>query len=403
MIFRAGSMGCRFPEEIIMHNKKWLLAVLLLASSGAHAYEQLVQKQQFQLASYTTVAGANIAGLKVGYETYGQLNAVGDNAVFIPHFYSGNSHAAGRYQASDAAPGYWHGLIGSGKAIDTDKYFVISADTLANLNVKDPNTITTGPASIDPASGKPYGMRFPLVTAKDFVRVHKALLDQLGVKKLQAVVGASGGGIQAFEWAVEYPDMVERIVPVISPGLSISPYALAMLDAWAMPVRLDPAWQQGDYYSGPGPQAGLAEALKLVTLAARHHGWAEKEYAYRWAEPGKDPAANLGGRYLIESALDKAGAARAQAVDANSLLYTSRAYQRYNIEQDVGRIKARVLLMPARSDLLFPPELSHKAAARLKALGKQAEVAVIEGDGGHLDGLFQTSQLAEHIGKFLKK
>ena len=127
----------------------------------------LVNKQVFTLPSYTTVGGQEIRDVRVGYETYGKLNEAGDNAVFIAHFFSGTSHAAGKYKDSDAAPGYWDSLIGPGKAIDTDKYFVVSADTLVNVNVKDATVTTTGPASLNPATGKPYGMRFPVVSLRD--------------------------------------------------------------------------------------------------------------------------------------------------------------------------------------------------------------------------------------------
>jgi homoserine O-acetyltransferase/O-succinyltransferase len=167
------------------------LAAIFFAAS---AYAQLLtEKKFFTLPQYTTAGGKTIKNVRVGYETYGKLNAAGDNAVFVPHFFSGTSHAAGRYKADEKAAGYWDAIIGSGKAIDTDKYFVVSADTLVNLNVKSPMVGTVGPASLNPDTGKPYGSSFPVVSMKDSVRVHKALLDSLGVKKLQAVAGASGG------------------------------------------------------------------------------------------------------------------------------------------------------------------------------------------------------------------
>ncbi|HWV89867.1 MAG TPA: homoserine acetyltransferase, partial [Burkholderiales bacterium] len=223
-------------------------------------------KKFFALPQYTTAAGKTIKNVRVGYETYGKLNAAGDNAVFVAHFFSGTSHAAGRYKADEKAAGYWDAIIGPGKAIDTDKYFVVSADTLANLNVKSPLVGTTGPATVNPDTGKPYGSSFPVVSMKDSVRVHKALVDSLGIKKLQAVAGASGGSIQAMEWGVEYPELVERVIHVIGPGLEIQPYTLGMIDVWAMPIRLDPNWKGGDYYGGTEPSEGLAQALKVVTL-----------------------------------------------------------------------------------------------------------------------------------------
>jgi homoserine O-acetyltransferase len=150
------------------------VAAMAMAFGGfAAAYDGPVEKKVFTLPSYTTVGGTTLKDVKVGYETYGKLNAAGDNAIFVPHFFSGNSHAAGKYKDTDAAFGYWDPIIGSGRPLDTDKHFVVSADALANLNTKDPNTTTTGPASINPATGKPYAMTFPVVTYVDSVRCRR--------------------------------------------------------------------------------------------------------------------------------------------------------------------------------------------------------------------------------------
>src|SRR5205814_2243733 len=135
---------------------------------------------------------------------------------------------------------------------------------------------TTGPSTLNPGTGKPYGSAFPVVSMRDFVRAHKALIDSLGVKKLKAVAGASGGAIQAMEWGAAYPELVERVIHVIGPGLDIHPYVIAMLDAWVAPIKLDPNWKGGDYHGGPEPAAGLAQSLKLVTLTTVHFAWAEK-------------------------------------------------------------------------------------------------------------------------------
>ena len=161
-------------------------------------------------------------------------------SLLVCHYFTGTSHAAGKYKTEDAAPGYWDAIIGAGKAIDTDKYFVISIDTLLNVNTKDPNVTTTGPSTINPDTGQPYGMTFPVVSFRDFVNVQKALLDSLGIKKLVAVAGPSGGGIQATEWSAAYPDMVERVIAVIAPGLEIDSLGVGMLNLWSMPIMLDP-------------------------------------------------------------------------------------------------------------------------------------------------------------------
>ena len=377
--------------------------IALAAIADATAYDGPVEKKVFTMPSYTTVEGKTLKNVRVGYETYGKLNERGDNAIFIPHFFTGTSHAAGKYKPSDAAAGYWDPIIGSGKPIDTDKYFVISADALANLNTKDPNVTTTGPATVDPDTGKPYGMSFPVVSYRDTVQVHKALVDSLGVKQLQAVAGASGGSMQAMEWAARYPDFVERVVHVVGPGFDINPFVIQMLDVWALPIKMDPKWNNGDYYGKEEPASGVAQALMIVTITARGHGWAEKTFGYKWADPAKNPASGMSNLYAIEDALGKAGMARAATTDGNSMIYTAKANQLYNVGDDVKKIKAKILFVPARSDLIFPPELSQRAAERYRAQGGAADVAIIEGDGGHLDGVLNVAKQGEAIRAFLAR
>jgi len=362
----------------------------------------LVNKQIFTLPSYKTVAGQEIRDVRIGYETYGKLNDTGDNAIFVAHFYSGTSHAAGKYKESDAAPGYWDSIIGPGKAIDTDKFFVISADTLVNINVKDPMVTTTGPASIDPATGKPYGMRFPVVSMRDSVRVHKQLLDKLGVHQLAAAVGASGGSIQAMEWAALYPDFVKRVVHVIGPGFEISPYVIALLDVWSLPVRLDPKWKQGDYYGSGDPDDGVAEALKIVTVQTRHWDWAQATFGYAPADPDKLPGAAMGNRFKIESALEAGARARAKVADGNSIIYMSKANQLYRLsDEEVKGIKAKILFIPSYSDLVFPPKLSMEALQRFKKQGGQGMLYLLQGPGGHLEGVLNLDKAAGVISRFL--
>src|SRR5215510_8593789 len=196
-----------------------LLTVGLLAAPAA-AQDLMTEKKTFELPSYTTTGGKTIKNVRVGWESYGQLNTDKSNAILITHFFSGTSHAAGKYKPDDKAAGYWDAIIGPGKAIDTNTYYVISADTLVNLNAKDPNVVTTGPASVNPDTGKPYALSFPVVTIRDFVNVQKALLESLGIKQLHAVMGASMGALQAYEWASSYPEMVGKVVPVIGAGES---------------------------------------------------------------------------------------------------------------------------------------------------------------------------------------
>lgn len=390
--------------------KRSYLIIALTISSQTFAYDALVQKEVFEMPSYVTVGGKTIKNVKVGYETYGKLNAKGDNAIMICHFFSGTSHAAGKYKESDAAPGYWDSIIGPGKPIDTDKYFVISSDTLVNLGTGDPNVTTTGPASINPDTGKPYGMTFPIVTIQDFVHVQKALADKLGVKKFAAVAGASMGSLQTVEWAAQYPEMVERIIPVIPGGLEADPYLIAMAQIWANPILLDPNWNKGDYYDkDKKPTQGLEQALQVVTVNARHYGWAERLFGRKWTAEGKDPMSDWNNTYAIQDAIAKAGVGRAKISDANHFLYLVKANQLYrvgnaaSVEEGAKRIKAKALFLPAKSDLLLFPDYSKKAVEILKKQGNVVEYAEIPGDGGHLDGVTDVAKVGDKIKAFLKK
>ena len=377
---------------------------LALFVPPAFAQAQLItEKKFFTLPQYTTQGGKSIKNVRVGYETYGKLNSSGDNAIFIAHFFSGTSHAAGRYKADEKAAGYWDAIIGPGRAIDTDKYFVVSADTLANLNVKSPTVGTTGPATLNPDTGKPYGSSFPVITMGDSVRVHKALVDSLGVKKLVAAAGASGGSIQAMEWAAQYPEFVERVIHVIGPGLDIHLYVIGLLDLWMMPIKMDPNWKGGDYFGGPEPNEGVAQALKTVTLTALHFGWAEKVHGYKWAAEGKNPADAMNNLFAIEDSLYKTGQARAGATDAAHFVWMAKANQLYNLEKQQAQIKAKVLFLPSKTDMVFPPELSRRWAEKLRAQGNYVELYEIDGTSGHLDGLFSIAKVGEQIKAFLTK
>jgi homoserine O-acetyltransferase/O-succinyltransferase len=388
----------------MMRHRTAVLAVIALCSmswgSPAQADDLIVQKKTFALPSYTTVAGETIKSLEIGWESAGTLNSDKSNAVLITHYFSGTSHAFGKYSAEDKAAGYWDALIGTGKAIDTNKYFVLSADTLVTLNVNMPNVVTTGPASIDPDTGKPYGMTFPVVSIKDFVRVEKALIDSLGIKKLKAVVGASMGGLQAYEWAQSYPDGVDRIVAVVAYATP-EPYLIAWLDMWAQPIRLDPKWNNGDYYGKAPPLDGLKAALKLVTLHANSWEWARSTFGTAPAEEGKDPAKALANRFKIEGFLDQAATARAGLADANHFLYLCKANQLASV--DPANIKAPALVLYAPNDLVFYEPIVRETLEKIAAAGGSAEGATLVGPNGHLNAFTAIGQGAEKITAFLAK
>jgi homoserine O-acetyltransferase len=367
--------------------------------SPAFAQDLIVEKKTFELPRYETVAGDTIKNVRIGWEAAGTLNGDKSNAVLITHFFSGSSHAFGKYSASDAGAGYWDGIIGPGKPIDTSKYYVISSDTLVNFNAKAPNVVTTGPATINPDTGKPYGMTFPVVSIKDFVRVQKALIDSLGITRLR-VVGASMGGLQAYEWAASYPDMVERIVAAIStPAADL--YLTAWLGAWAEPVRLDPKWNGGDYYGRDEPLAGIRTGLKVATLHAFHYEWADKAFHGGPAEAGKDPKTALANRFKVETELEDLIAQRAAVVDANQFLYLVKANQLASA--DISRIKAPVLAIATPTDALFPPARVAQAVGKIAANGIPVETAQVTGPNGHWNGVLAIAQASEKIRAFLER
>jgi len=377
------------------------MAVLWMTLTPAvRADDLIVEKKTFALPNYTTVGGETIKSVKVGWESAGTLNADKSNAILITHFFSGTSHAFGKYSAKDKTAGYWDAIIGPGKAIDTNKYFVLSSDTLVNLNANMPNVVTTGPASIDPDTGKPYGMSFPVVGIKDFVRVEKALIDSLGITKLKAVVGASMGGLQAYEWAQSFPDSVERIVPVVAYATP-EPYLIAWLDTWAQPIRLDPKWNNGDYYGRAPPLDGLKAALKLVTLQANSWEWARATFGTAPAEADKDPGKAIGNKFKIEGFLDQAATARVALADANHFLYLCKANQLAAV--DPANIKAPVLVLYAPNDLVFYEPIVRETLEKIAAAGGSVGSGALVGPNGHLNAFTAIGQGADKIAAFLAK
>jgi homoserine O-acetyltransferase len=391
--------------------RQWIAGALgaacMVVTGMAAAQELIVEKKVFELPSFTTQGGRTLKNVKVGWESYGTLNADKSNAVLICHFFSGNSHAAGKYDAKDAAPGYWDAIIGPGKAIDTNTYFVLSSDTLVNLNTGDPKTTTTGPASIDPDTGKPYALDFPVVTVRDFIEVQKALVESLGIRKLALVAGPSMGSLQTYEWAATYPEMVAKAMPVIGVA-EADAMLIAWLDVWAAPILVDPNWNNGDYYGRTPPNAGLAKAFTAVTLQANHAEWANATFGRRPAKEGVEPGKALANRFQVQSILDNAGEARAKVSDANHFLYLIKANQLFaaggvSLADGLSKIKAPVLLITQPKDLVFTADAVARTADGLKQAGGNVTQVFIQGTRGHLDGVISMKQAEGAIRAFLEK
>ena len=386
----------------------WLVVFSSTAFGAANkADTMLVEKQHFTTKDFTTVSGVTLEQVDIGWESYGKLNANKDNVILITHYFSGTSHAAGKYKADDALPGYWDAIIGPDKAIDTNKYYVISSDTLVNANWHDENVITTGPASTNPKTGKPYGLDFPVVTITDFVNVQKRLLDSLGITKLHAVMGASMGSFQALEWATRYPDKVERLIHVIG-AATMDAWTVAALEKWALPIRLDKNWQQGNYYGKERPLDGLAATMLNITQDAMH------PIIYNASFPDftvLDEGALKDIRTLpkLNQVLAQRAMARAKTQDANHVLYLVRASQLFtagmqsDLTTALKNVSAKTLLLPATNDLLLRPENMRTVFDTMKAAGKDVEISEIEGGWGHLDGIFSIAPKAQLISEFLEE
>ena len=361
----------------------------------------VVEKKTFTQLELLLDCGVTLKNVEIGYETYGQLNPDMSNAIMVSHYFTGNSHAAGRYHADDAEPGYWDNLIGPGKGIDTDRYFVIATDSLRNLCVKNPMVITTGPATLHPETGAPWGAKFPVVTLGDDVKLQKALCEDMGIQKLHAVAGPSMGSLQTMEWTARFPEFVDRAICVIAAGLSTDAYLIALLNTWMAPIRLDANFRGGDYYGHAEPMDGLTEALKLVTFNAVHFQWAHRLYGRRWTDDAKNPLLNSDHEFSIESALQQTARARALTSDANSFIRLAQKVQLFSIADRKDKLRAKYLFLPATTDLLMFPEYSYEGVGELKALGLEASVVEIPGDGGHLDGLANAFKAADAIREFL--
>jgi homoserine O-acetyltransferase len=247
-------------------------------------------------------------------------------------------------------------------------------------------------------------MRFPILTIRDLVNAQKALVASLGIQRLHAVMGLSMGGMQSFEWATVFPDSTDRVIPVV--GLAEADgYWIENLDAWSTPIKLDPKWDQGDYYGKTEPLDGLAASYRVVVYEAQNYGSVSKTVDRKWAQEGKDPAKSWNNEFMAEHALDDL----AKTADANSFLYQVKAMQLFvagdgpSMDAGLSKVKARLLILPAKSDLMIYPKYSQEAAERLRQLGKSVEYHEVPGSGGHIDGIYNMATVGSIIEKFLSE
>ncbi len=349
-----------------------------------------------------TNSGKTLPEVRVAYETYGALSASGDNAVLVVHALTGDAHAAGFHTLDDPRSGWWDPMIGPGKAIDTRKYFVVSSNNLGGCSG------TTGPTSINPVTGSVYNMDFPVITVEDTVRVHRLLLEHLGVKRLKTVIGGSLAGMQTLEWGLRYGDFCDSVIPVAG-AARLDPMGIAWDKIARRAITADNEWKDGDYAPDQGPRKGLSAARMLahITYLSRGIMWEKFGREVRDKDKMLDDIAS---RFEVESYLDHQGEKFVTRFDANSYLYISRMMDLYDasagfesLEASLSRLNTKCMLVCFISDWLFPPERSIEIAQILQKLGRKVELHTVESTYGHDAFLVQYDKLTEVVGGFLER
>lgn len=387
------------------------ILLILITVTYSYSYDKTVVKKVFTLDSLLLESGETLNNIEIGYETYGTLSSNKDNVILICHGYSGTSHAAGRYSTDDDTYGWWDAIIGKNKAIDTDKYFVISTDTLCNINTKDPNVVTTGPASINPETGKHYGLSFPMIKFEDIIKVQYKLLESLGIKHLVAVMGPSMGGIQTWQWAITYPNYMDKIIPVIATPKADG-WLIGWLNLWGKPILLDPNWNNGNYYDeNKKPIDGTSLALQIISMSENGSGWADSTFDRRAADDSLNPEQSLFNLFEIEKTLvDTSMYSAKNTVDANSMLYLNKAIALFDIskgfrsmEDALNNIEAEILIINSKTDILFTHSEILEYINIFEKLNKPISHYEIDSPYGHLGGLYDINQASGIIKKFLNK
>jgi homoserine O-acetyltransferase len=364
---------------------------------------------------FTCDDGQILPGFTLRYETYGRLNAACDNAILVCHALSGDHHCAGIYALTDKKTGWWNNLIGPGKALDTNKFFVLCANVLGGCQG------SSGPASINPATDRAFGISFPAVTIRDMVRSQRRLLDSLGLTSLYAALGGSMGGMQALQWGIEYPGYTRRVLAMATTARE-SAQAIAFNEVGRQAILQDPEWNGGDYPKNGGPRVGLAIARMMAHITYLSDASMDRKFGRRAVAPravtNSTPAplsATVAGsrtafdvQFEVESYLRYQGQSFINRFDANSYLYITRAIDRFDLDGTYGSLEnafraltADVLVVGFTSDWLFPPEQNRAIALALQRAGKRGSYAELATDLGHDSFLLESPQLYALVRAFL--
>jgi homoserine O-acetyltransferase len=359
----------------------------------------IVQTQQAHFDSLSLDCGETLAPVEVAYETYGTLNASKSNAILILHALSGDAHAAG-VSHETGKPGWWDSMIGPGKGFDTDKYFIVCSNVLGGC------LGTTGPSSINPATGCPFALSFPGITIRDMVRLQKMLIDHLGIERLLAVTGGSMGGMQTLEWAVSYPEMVAATIPIATTARH-SAQQIAFNEVGRQAIMADPDWSEGNYYGKKPPARGLAVARMVGHITYMSDESMREKFGRRLRDRlayGFDFSID----FEVESYLRHRGNQFVDRFDANSYLYITKAMDYFDLSngaQSLGsvleRTKARFLVISFTSDWLYPSYQSLEIVNALRSRNRDVAYCELPSNYGHDAFLVEVGEQTEIVRGFL--
>jgi len=361
-----------------------------------------VELQSVTFPSLTLDSGRALEPVTIAYEMYGTLNEERTNAVLVLHALSGDAHAAG-YYPGEAKPGWWETMIGPGKGFDTDKYCVICSNVIGGCKG------SSGPSSVNPETGKEYGVTFPMVTVGDMVRAQKLLIDHLGISKLLAVTGGSMGGMQALEWAVAYPEMVSSCISIASTRRH-SPMQIAFDEVGREAIMADPNWNGGDYYQGEPPDNGLAVARMIGHITYLSDESMHEKFGRRMREK-KAPDYDLSLDFEVESYLRYQGEVFTRRFDANTYLYITKALDYFDLAAGRGVLveafrevpdDMRFLIIAFSSDWLYPPYQSKEIVHALKGNGLDCSYLEMRSSHGHDAFLLENKDLTRVVWHFLE-
>lgn len=364
----------------------------------------IVEAQHFTFAyppqELLLKSGERLGPVKLAYETYGHLNADRSNAILILHALSGNAHAAG-YHPDEKKPGWWDSMIGPGKGFDTNKYFVICSNCLGSCQG------STGPSSIDPKTGRPYGLSFPVITIEDMVTAQKHLIDHLKIDSLLAVAGGSMGGCQALAWAVMYPEQVRSCIPFAT-NYRHSAQQIAFHEVGRQAVMADPDWQGGDYYGKTIPARGLALARMVGHITYMSDKSMDEKFGRKLI--GKERLGyDFSADFEVENYLKYRGDSFVQRFDANSYLYLTKALDYFDLSEEGDLVpafqntRATFLVISFSSDWLYPTYQSKELVRALKANDIDVSDIEINASYGHDSFLVEVDAQTQAVAHFLAR